>query len=351
MKGVMLPLRSFAGSLALGATLAVLPLLVASCGAGEQTAVNAPKASGVDLDADAVLLLPPGVVVAVTVDARALYESRSFGGQLDALATALLPILSEAGVVPSRDIERVTFASYALQGADAVVVFRGKFDPPTIERAAGSVLAATPYSGRTMYTVANMGFTVLTPHTVLAGAGAGLRLALDRIRDGRVKDDLPPAMHDTLRTKDVAAAFAADFSASPLTALQGLPIPPWVAAVKGARGVVTLREPGVNVSASIAFEDPQHAAAGADAVRQFGSLINAVAMAGVIPKLHDFVASADGSSVQVAFAVDDASLRSLLEQLPHLLPQSKVPLRAASNPNSAPANTVKSDGAKPAAAQ
>jgi hypothetical protein len=347
----MTSLRSFAGSFALGVSLAVLPLLVASCGASEQAAANAPKALGIDLDADAVLLLPPGVVVAATVDARALYENRSFGGQLGALAASLLPLLSEAGVVPSRDIERITFASYALQGADAVVVFRGNFDPPTIERAAGSVLAATPYSGRTMYTLGNMGFTVLTPHTVLAGAGGGLRVALDRIRDGRVKDDLPPSMHDTLRTKDVAAAIAADFSASPITALQGLPIPPWAAAIKGARGVVTLREPGVNVSGTITFEDPQHAAAGGDAVRQLGSLINAVALAGVIPKLHDFVASADGSSVQVAFAVDDASFRSLLDQLPRFLPQSKPPPHAASNPNASPANTVKPDGVKPAAVQ
>jgi hypothetical protein len=331
----------------MGAILAVLPVLLASCAASQPTAVNAPKAPGIDLDADAVLLLPPGAVVAATVDARAWYDNRSFGGQLGALAAALLPLLSEAGVVPSRDIERVTFASYGIQGGDAVVVFRGNFDPPTIERAAGGVLAATPYSGHTMYTVANMGFTVLTPHTLLGGAGAGLRIALDRIRDGRVKDDLPPAMHDTLRTKDVAAAIAADFSASPLTALQGLPIPPWAAAIKGARGVVTLREPGVNVSGSIVFEDPQHAAAGADAVRQLGSLINAVAQAGVIPKLHDFVANVDGSSVQVAFAIDDASFRSLLEQLPRLLPQSKPPPHAATNPSLAPPNSVKPDAIRP----
>jgi hypothetical protein len=310
-------------SLALAAALvSALPLL-ASCGAAAPAPVSAPKGAEIDLDGDALLLLPPGAVLATTVDAHAFYENPSLGAQVSALSEALLPfgLGADAGLVPSRDVERVTFASYSLQGADAVAIVRGRFDAASIARVAGGVLTATPYAGRTLYTHGSVGFAVLSPRTLLGGSGATLRLALDRIQDGRAgKAELPPSTLETLRTKDVAAAFAADFGAAPLTALQGLPIPPWVASVKGARGVATFREPGVSISGSIAFDDPSHAAAGVDAVRQLGALINAIAISGAVPQLRSLTVSADGPNAQVAFAIDDGSLRSVLQQIPQWLP-------------------------------
>jgi hypothetical protein len=296
------------------------PSLPVSCGGRGATPANAPAAPAFDLDGDEVALLPPGAIVAATVDVRAACENREFGAQVSALANALLPHEVEVGLVPSRDVERVTFASYALQGADAVVVLRGRFDPAAIARAAGSVFAATPYSGRTLFTHGNVGFALLTSRTVLAGSGPGLRLALDRIRDGRTNPELAAPMRDTLRTKNVAAAIAADFTGAPLTALQGLPVPPWVGSVKGARGVATFQEPGVRVSGSLTFDDTSHAAAGILAVRQLASLIDAIAVSGAVPKLGNFTSGADGSDVQVGFTIDQASLRSVLAGLPQWLP-------------------------------
>jgi hypothetical protein len=339
--------RSVSIFLAVGAALASLALGVLSCAAHEPTPANGPQAASIDLDGDALALLPPGAVTVATVDVHAFYESHALGGQVGALADALLPLMTEAGVVPSRDVERVTFASYALQGADAVVVLRGRFDPGAVARTAAGVLAATPYSGQTMYTHGNVGFAVLTGRTILGGSGAGLRLALDRIRDGRVKVELPPGMLDTLRTKDVVAAFAADFTSSPLTALQGLPIPPWATAVKGARGVVTLREPGVNVSGSITFDDPAHATAGVEAVRQLGALINTMAVAGVVPQLRNFAVSTDGANVQVTFAIDEASARSVLEQIPQFLPSPKLPPKPGPSPSAGASPTNPGSPAPP----
>jgi hypothetical protein len=304
---------------------AALPLL-ASCGA-EQSAANAPKGAAIDLDGDAIALLPPGAVVAVSLDVHALYADHAFGAQIGALAESVLPLGPDTGFVPSRDLEQATLASYALQGADAVAVLRGHFDAAAIERAAqahaashAGVVATTPYSGHTMYTVANIGFAVLTPRTILAGTGAGLRLALDRIRDGRVRPELPVAMMETLRTKDAVATFAGDFTATSLAGLQGLPIPPWVGLVKGVRAAATLHEPGVNVAGSVTFDSPEHASAGGDAMRQLSTLVNTMAVTGVVPRLINLSIATEAANVQVSFGMEDAAIRSLLQHLPQWLP-------------------------------
>jgi len=335
-------LRSLLGSLARVACAAALlgaAPLFASCG-GEQTPASSPIRAAVDLDGEALALLPPGAILVLTVDVHALYADRAFGGQIGALVESALPLGAGTGFVASRDLEQATFASYALQGADAVAVLRGHFDAAAIDRAAHAhtatpggtgLLAATPYSGHTMYTVANVGFAVLTPRTILAGTGAGLRLALDRIKDGRVRPELPPSMLETLRTKDAAAAFAGDFSGTSLAGLEGLPIPPWVGSVKGARGTATLRDPGVNVAATLTFDSPQHATAGGDALRQLSALVNTMAVTGVVPKLLNLGINPDGANVQIAFAMEDAAVRSLLQHLPQWLPSPNSDAARASN--------------------
>jgi hypothetical protein len=308
--------------------LAIAPM--ASCGGGEVGQPHAPAgASAQDLDGDAIALLPAGAVAAATVDARALYANHAFGAQVVQVAEVLLPLGAEAGFVPSRDVDRVTVAWYAVTGADFVAVVRGRFDPVAIQKAAdahsaahaGGVLAATPYSGHTMFTVADVGFSVLTPHTALAGTAAGLRLALDRIRDGRVRRELPPALTDTLDAKDAAFAFAGDFAASPLSGVQGLPMPAWVSGVKGARMTGAFHETRLDVSGSVIFGDPKQASAGADGMRQIGALVNTVALAGVVPELKNLDIAPDGSGVRVAFGVDETQLRRLLQQVPQWLPQ------------------------------
>jgi hypothetical protein len=197
---------------------------------------------------------------------------------------------------------------------------RGRFDAAQIVRTAGGALVSTPYADRQIYMTSNFGLTVLTPHTVLVGTPAVLRRALDRIRDAPVKVDLPKWMTDTLETKDAAFAFGCDFGDMPLSQLQGmLPLPPWVAATRTVRGVGDLRDPGLIVAGTVTFDDATRAAAGADGMRHLGALVNTVAMAGVVPQLKDLTIGAEGADVQVRFAVDDASLRALLQQLPQYL--------------------------------
>jgi hypothetical protein len=126
-------------------------------------------------------------------------------------------------------------------------------------------------------------------------------------------------MMETLATKDAAFAFACDFSAAPLSGLQGLPLPPSLGGIKTARGVGDLRDPGMNVSGTVTFDDPARATAGAEAMRHLAALVNTMALAGVVPQLRDLVISADGSNVQVKFAIDDGSLHTLLQQVPQYM--------------------------------
>jgi hypothetical protein len=300
------------------AFFAVAAWLLVSC-AGSETGAG-PRAplqvTEEQLDGDPLLLLPPGPILALTFDARAFYEGRSFGADLGLVAEKLLPLATEAGFSPSRDVDRVVVGSYAMQGADVVAVVRGRFDGAQMVRAAAGALVSTPYADRQMYTVSTFGFTVLTPHTFLMGTAAGLRRALDRIHDGRVKMDLPPWAIEALETKGAAFAFAGDFGGAPLSGLQGLPLPPWVGGVKTIRGFGDFHDPGVNVQGTVAFNDPPHASAGADAMRQLGALINTVAIAGVVPQLKNLTIDADGPNVRCAFAVDEAPVHALLKQLP-----------------------------------
>jgi hypothetical protein len=319
--------------------------LVASCG-GSEPPPSVPTAPAVDLDGDPIALLPPGAVVALGLDVHGLYASPAFGKQVAAIADSFLQLGSDAGFVPSRDLEQVTLASYSLSGDD-VAVLRGHFDAKAIQQAAGKassggpvqtpssgLLAATPYSGYTMYALADVGFAVLTPKTALAGSGAGLRRALDRIKDGHIRPELPSAMVDALRTlgtQGAVAAFAGDFSGASLASLQHLAVPPWVASVKALRATAALQPPGVRISGSVSFDSSMHASNGADGMRQVGSLVNTMAVAGVVPKLENLVVTADGANVQIAFALEDTSVRSLLQQGPEWLPKPNLGAARASN--------------------
>jgi hypothetical protein len=318
-----LTLRLFAALL-----VAVLPTV--ACG-GEQPSPSAPTSPGIDLDGDPLALLPGGAIAVLALDVQSLSQSPAFSSSIGALADGLLPLAADTGFVASRDLQRVTVASYAIQGADAVAVLRGHFDAKAIDRAAqahaaspthSGVLSATPYSGHTMYTVANTGFAVLTPQTLLAGTGAGLRLALDRIRDGHVRPELAPSVLETLRTKDAVAAFAGDFPPSAFASVQGLPIPPWVGAVRSIRATASLRTPGVQIALDATFDTAEHAATGADSMRQLSALVNTMAASGVLPPLQGLAIAPNGPNVHITFGLEEAALKPFLAHLPQWLPKA-----------------------------
>src|SRR5215472_18953096 len=148
------------------ALLVSLTAFAFGCGGGKDS-VTAKDPSGLtseQIDADPLALLPGSAVVLAVVDARAFYKSSSVGPQVALIAEKLVPIGDEAGFSPSRDVDRVTVAAYALSGADVAAVVGGRFDTAKIDLAAqnhtptkgGGTITVSQYAGRTLYTVSGI---------------------------------------------------------------------------------------------------------------------------------------------------------------------------------------------------
>ncbi|HSN98612.1 MAG TPA: hypothetical protein VLS89_09940, partial [Candidatus Nanopelagicales bacterium] len=177
--------RAFEIGLALTAGLVAAG--VSGCGGAAESLilVGGEPVDAATIDRDPLALLPSGIVMLSYLDAAALFQS-SLGGEVDTLIHQLLPIGSESGFVPSRDVTRVHGGLYAMQGADFCAVLQGNFDPEAIRRSAdsraltvlGAPLVKTRYAGNDLYTAGNIGFVVLTRRTVLTGNETGMRRAL-----------------------------------------------------------------------------------------------------------------------------------------------------------------------------
>jgi hypothetical protein len=303
----------------------ILSILFVAC-AGNKEEAKAPTAdTGMD---DAFALLPGNAIAVGSVDARAFFGSQTFGSELAKLVEKYIPIGQEAGFSASRDVDRVTFGSYSYQGVDVAAVVIGKFDEVKIKQVAlqhtptksGGMLVASQYAGRDVYTVNNVGFTLLSPTKVIAGTESGIRRVLERIKDGRVKRDITKWMIDTVETPGAAAAVAADFAAQPLPpeAMRQVPVA-FIQTTKAIRVLLTFKEPGVQVAGSLTYADAQVAQASSEQVRQAAGMSKWLALIGI--KVQNVDVKVDQQDVQVKLEVDDQSLRQLLASAPQWLGQ------------------------------
>src|SRR5690554_5742110 len=111
----------------------LLSVLFVGCG-DKKGDVKAPTVdTGMD---DALALLPGNAIGLGTVDARAFFSSQTFGAELSKLVEKYVPVGQEAGFLASRDVDRVTFASYSYQGIDAAAIVIGRFDEAKIKQMA-----------------------------------------------------------------------------------------------------------------------------------------------------------------------------------------------------------------------
>ncbi len=277
------------------------------------------------IDSDALALLPGSAVVLAVADARAFYQSGNVGSQIAQISEKLVPLGDEAGFSASRDVDKVTLAAYSMQGADVAAVVGGRFDTDKIDLAArnhtptksGGSIVSSQYAGRTLYTVSNVGFSVLTPHTALAGTEAGIRRALDRIQAGKASRDLPPWMIATVESKGAEVAVAVDLTNAAVQSATaaGMPLA-WMQGLRMARILGDFHDPGMNVAGTLTYGDAQQAQSGAQLVKQAGGIANLLAVTGLVPQLRNLDVTVDGTNVECKFAVDDQAMRNLLAQVP-----------------------------------
>jgi hypothetical protein len=299
--------------------LSSLALASAGCGGPK------PDAAAPTVDArmeDALALLPGQAIGVGTVDARAFFGSKTFGAELAKFVETYLPIGAEAGFSASRDVDRVTFASYSYQGIDVAAIVVGRFDSAKIKSTAasqtptkgGAPLVTSQYAGRDVYTVSNVGFTLLSDTRAIVGTEQGIRRVLDRIRDGRVKRDIAPWMISTVETPSAALAVVADFATQPLPpeATRAIPLA-FIKGLQAARVVGTFKD-GMRLAGSLTYPDPAAAETASGSVKQAMSLTKWLTMVGI--KIQNIDIKSDKSDVQVSLSVDDASLHQLMTLIP-----------------------------------
>jgi hypothetical protein len=311
-------------------TFAALALALAagSCGGGNKDAVTPNGVEAQSIDSDPAALLPSGAMVIAKVDAKAMFASNSVGGQVGTLVERLVPIGDEAGFKASRDLDSALVGTYSVQGADAVAVLSGTFDEQKIAQVAathtptkgGGTLVASDYQGRKVYTMNNVGFTVLSSKTVLAGTETMIRRSIERIKDGRVKRDQPPWMLQTVDTPNAAFAGAADFANQPIGAASVGMVPlPWVKGLKAVRLIGNFKDPGLNIAATLTYPDSTTAQAASEDVKRTAGMASLLALVGG-PQLKNLDIKPQDADVQVKFAVDDQALRTFIGSVQQYMP-------------------------------
>jgi hypothetical protein len=273
------------------------------------------------IDKDPIALLPAQPVAVAELDAQALFQSQS-SAQLTALATRYLPFAEQTGIVPQRDIKRIFVGVYSLAGADVAGVVQGDFQVDRIRSAAdqhamtplGVPLSRTSYANNDVYTAGNVGFCILTPHTLLVGNQTGIRRALDRIRDNRLHRDVPDWVMALVDNPKASLVVAGDLSGQPQVAATAQSLP-FLNGVKSVRMLGNFQPPGINFAGALTYPDAVSASTAAGSLRTLGqvaSLAGAFSAFGFGTPLKSLQVQVAQTDVQFTMAVDAQTLVSVI---------------------------------------
>jgi hypothetical protein len=276
------------------------------------------------IDRDPLALLPSKPVVLAVIDVPAFLAS-PLGGEINRLAAKYVPLGQETGFVLQRDLKRLVGGAYSLAGVDVVGVAQGEFNPDLIRSAVerhiatpgGAQLVHSKYAGNDVFTAGNIGFTVVTRHTMLIGNETGMRRALDRIRDNRLARDVPEWMTKLIETPQAATVIAGDVATEPRIAAMAR-MAPFLAGLSSFRIVGNFQPPGVNVAGTLSYADAPSAAAGANAIRglaQMGAVAAVLSIFGLSAPLQNLQVENHDRDTNFVTASDADSLARLLAQV------------------------------------
>jgi len=276
--------------------------------------------SASEIDGDPLALLPGGPVGVGYLNVTACLTS-SLGAAVQRASQRLIPLTPEMNFEPSRDLKKLTIAVYSLQGADVAAVAQGTFNAAAIEQAVarkavtafGQPLQKAEYAGNTLYLSGDVGLVLLTPQTALVGNPAGVRRALERLRDGRIRREIPDWANDVLQAPGGQVAVAADFTNQPLA--QEV-----VRQAKFLNGLRTLRlvgtfesGGGLNLAGSVSYPDEASAASANEQVRAVGQLTTLLSLFGGSSLLRSLQTTVREKDLQFTVILDGQSLGRMLE--------------------------------------
>jgi hypothetical protein len=312
--------------------LAALGLSLTGCPKTEDVIVHTGQGkekTAVEIDSDPLALLPGGAITVGVLDTEALFGSQ-FGDKLLEVARRRAPVPEAAGFDPKRDLKKAYFGVYSMQGADVAGVALGSFDPKKIEAAADGVqktplgvpVTKTTYAGRALYTADSVGFTILTTHTALFGNQTGIRRALDRIKEGTAKRELPGWASKVLTQQNVPFAFGSNLKENPVPNALRSKLP-FLDGVETLAVVGNFASPGVNLAGTLVYPDEAAAKTGAGKVAETRAMLDTytpfLAILGIPQPVRKLDADAVGKEGHFVAGIDAVAFSALLSRLDDLL--------------------------------
>jgi hypothetical protein len=212
-----------------------------------------------------------------------------------------------------------------MQGVDFAAVAKGRFKPDAILRAAdgvtqtplGAPLVKSEYAGRTLYTVGNIGFTLLTANTALYGNETGMRRALDRIARGDLEHRIAHWMETFLKAQTAPIATALD-----LTSPEGAAVADSMSVSRGlatATAIGNFDPPGLNLSGRLSYRSAEAASAGAQNIlalrRRISSYAWLTALLGIGDPIHNLQLAPSNNLVDFQLSLQGGVVNQLIEQL------------------------------------
>ncbi len=305
--------------------LGALALFSASCAKQGDSVVLAgdgTRLSSEEIDRDPLALLPGGAVGLVYVDAQAAFNS-PVGPAAATLLSYAVPLGPDANFDPRRDVRKVFLGLYSLEGADVAVVVQGTFDPDAVRTAAsrgamtalGVPLAKLEYANNDLYTAGGVGFVVVTKNTAIAGNETGIRRTLDKIRDKRVRRELPDWMASLVDTPKASIVGVGDLSTQPQVAATAQQFP-FLNGLTVVRVLGNFEPPGINFAGSLTYPDPdsaQRAAGALQQVSQLSAYANLLAIIGIRPPIQNMQVRTEQKDVQFIVSVDSQSATMLMD--------------------------------------
>lgn len=292
-----------------------LGLVLPACGKTAPRGALGPKK-----EEDLFALLPPEPLALATLDARKLQNSKTLLAKWREVSAPFAPVLLSAGIDAERDVDHITLASYAFQGFDVAMMVQGRFDPKKVERtlaapeaSLGGALVQSEYAGKKLFTVKNVGFSVLSDKVILGGSEGAIRRMLERARDGGAVRNIAQGLSEVLSDTDKPISFAADFGTQPLAHAAIGPIDlGFLSGLKFARGAVTWA-PDPHADVALSFGKESEAGVATKGIDRLSEMLRSLRnLFRSLPEVRDLSVTQEKEKVRLAFTVDEKSLTSAL---------------------------------------
>lgn len=318
--------------------------LAAGCSSNALVPWGGRKIDASVIDQDPIVVLPADAVMLAYIDLQAAFRS-SVSADIANLVTTFIPLGADSNFVPTRDAARIYGGVYAMQGLDFAAVMQGNFDQASIARsadgrAAAGQLVKTRYADCDVYTISNVGFSLLSPQTMLMGNETGIRRSLDRLRRRTIKRAIPGWMFSEVGIPGTAFGLVGDFGAETVfdtdgdgrftrrpnaAAAAGMPALelaggsfPFLRGVKLLRARGTFSPPGANVVGALTYETDDRANAAVGELANVGNVSPGMSMLlsiGVGASIANPTVARAGRDVAFVEPIDERLLRLMLQQL------------------------------------